>query len=168
MLTVTPQNNSNVNFTSKLILAKNIVNKPRWEKIADEFSKATKGTDYEFEVAYNGKVLDIESSVYDPKRKDVYEHGIEFYDYATERLMNLKDSSIVKKLVKLQNIYKQIDKIYVDMVKCMEKLGKSDKYNTLDNHYDDIFWAMLRKKSADLKTALENDSILGLSKTRYE
>ncbi|MBQ7127137.1 hypothetical protein IJO12_08625, partial [bacterium] len=140
----------------------------RWERIADEFSKATKNSNYEFDVSYNGKVLDIESSVYDPKRKDVYEHGIEFFDYGTERLMKLKDSSIVKKLVKLQNIYKHIDKVYVDMVECMEKLGKSDKYGTLDEHYDNIFWAMLKKKSADLKAALENDNILGLSKSRYD
>ena len=160
-------NKTPIQFTSKMNIAKNITDQVRWKNIADSFEHATKGSSYNMEVDYNGKTINVETSFFNKQCKDLMRHCINISEEGSKKLLGLKDSEVVGKFIKLENIYKQVDKLYTECAKFMDQLEKTDIYDTLCNeagnrktHYDNIFQSMLSKHSDDIKTALNSDDVL--------
>ncbi len=158
---------NSINFTAKLDISEIKNNKALWANVADIFENKTKKIPYDFSVSDQNNKVDIFASV-DLGNEDYSEHCCTLTKSASKDLLTFSQEKIAQKLIKLLNIFKHQDKTKIDTIEFLNKLEKSDKYDTLntpiyengDSIYDKVFYPIFDKMKQDRIKAVADDSIL--------
>ena len=156
--------NNNINFTAKLNVRALTDNKSRWKNIAAEFERQTLKLKDDTLVLTNDNELEIAKhygpKVTTPMSKLQY---LLLTNECTEKLMQLSDEKIAKKLAQILNIFKKEEKIQhassilYDVSKTKNKNGNTNIDKDLVYKMLDALKLKMRKDTSD---SIATDTLL--------
>ena len=152
--------NNQTNFQAKLQLSKSLKT-PRWNNIAKEFeSQTTNAPDFLVRLTKEGRCNGMLISICKENDKNFFllNHALKLS--GTDKLMNLDDSSIIQKLMKLLNIAKENDKLLNNLPKDIQNLEQ--EYGVKFTHEEASFISSNIKCKAwrKLESIIKEDDIL--------
>lgn len=156
--------NNNINFTAKLHISALTNNKSRWKKIATEFERQTLKFKDDALVLTNDNELEI-CKHYGPKITTTYSRFQELFltNECTQKLMQLSDEKIAKKLAEILKIFKkeeETSRVYSLMAKTGNSANKSGKTNIDKDLVSKILDAIKQKIRLDTTDSIASDSTL--------
>lgn len=156
--------NNNINFTAKLNIKALTNNKSRWKNIATEFERQTLKLKDDALVLTNDNELEI-CKHYGPKVTTIYSRlqELSLTNECTQKLMQLSDEKIAKKLAYILNIFKKEEetaKVFCHMDKIGNIKNKSGNTNIDSDLVSKMLDALKQKIRLDTIDSVASDSIL--------
>lgn len=145
---------NNLNFTAKMDVRKVVLNKARWQRIANLFEEKTQN--------YPNDSLEVTElpcaiSLYGINSKTGVDYSADFIGVLMDKMMNMSDGQIVSKFKKILSISNKKGRLFEKTQKFIDSISNK-KGSELDEYK--IWDAVIDKGAQDAKNAIKKDSFL--------